>query len=1101
MRRLIGALVVCVSGLALLAGVVRVDAAGGRDEPRVLAVAGADRPRALPDGLPRAIAPAASHKLDRIGRGGPASGGPEAVTYFMHKRLPEGAAYPINRVNRLADKAEAQAIMLRESASLRGTAKGADFIDRWRSVGPGNVGGRTRALVILDAGAAGPGDETMLAAGVAGGIFKTTDGGATWRPVADLLENIAVSALAVDPADPDTIYAGTGEGYFNVDAVKGMGVFKSTDGGETWRQLEETRFPWVAEFAFDYVNKIAVSPDDPKRVYVATRTGVWRHLNAGELQDGKGNTFFWELVLGNPLFLNGINNANGSLLGATDVAVRPAPRAGDPDPAADEIVLAAFGSIQDDGLFITANGGDTWFRVFDESGASDDDVHRIDTPAQGRMTIAFGPRADSSDQGVVYVCMSRNGDTSGVPDAALDIPFGAVINVFRADMSDLAIDRDPDDDTIITDIRLPFGPRLDLSTGGPELNALLLSNPLFSGVCSGVISPTLNQGWYDNIIAVDPSDENTVWVGGVDLFRSDDGGASFGAASYWYLNDSDLAPEDEGFRDRYMHADQHAIVFCPDYDGAANATLYVANDGGIYRTDNANAPVVQTGCIEFEDVDPDPDVEDNRIVPESISGISWEDLNNGYAVTQFYHGDTAAGTRDILVGGTQDNGVIRTFHRECTESWHEILSGDGGYVAIDPDDNNTIYMENQDFGSVYRIRYDESTGIESVDNINSTLGPDTGLFITPMAMDPSDPDVLWTGGYKPWRTTNAGAADPADVLWEAVGDDFNFPGIPPEFDIIARVSAIAVAPSDPDIVYIGFEDGWVARTTNARDAAGSVEWTLFSTGLPVESGYISSIAVDPDDPDVIWVTNSRFTSTGSFGHVFRGTFDPNEPTGETPGVDLSFAFKVMDGTDCDPDDGFDPVLPDVPANWITLRRCGSGDCSGGDCLIFVGTDIGVFVSDDAWTIDADCDPDGDGGQDPSDKVTWYYINIPATGGPDDNLPRTVVETIDLRDPDTIVAFTHGRGAFVADLTRLCGTAVADPCNPADIAAPFGVLDATDLTTFIALYGFVFDSNADVGQERYLIDMPSFDPPEACGDGVIDLQDLSDFLQWHADGCP
>ncbi len=1092
-RRMIGASVVCLSGLALLAGIVRVGGPGRLDESVAVAGVGGDRPVSLPEGLPAALVPAAQHKLERLARARPTSGGPEAVSYFMHKRLPEGAAYPVNQVNRLAEKAEAQAIMLRESASLRGTAKGADFIDRWQPIGPGNVGGRTRALVILDAGTADPGDETMLAAGVAGGIFKTTDGGASWRPVADLLENTAVTTLAVDPSDPDIVYAGTGEGHFNVDAVKGMGVFKSTDGGETWRQLEETQFPWVAEFAFDYVNKIVVSPSDPKRIYAATRTGVWRHLNAGELEDGKGNTFFWELVLGNPLFLHGTNNANGSLLGATDVAVRPAPKAGDPDPVEDEIVLAAFGGIQDDGLFITANGGDTWYQVFDESGASEDEVHRIDTSAQGRMTIAFGPRADSFNGECVYVCMSRNGDTSGVPDAALSIPFGAVLDIFMADMDNLEIDRDSDDN--ITGIHLPFDPRLDLSTGGPELNPLLLSNPLFSGVCGGTISPTENQGWYDNIIAVDPADEDTVWVGGVDLFRSDDGGVSFGAASYWYLADADLDAADEGFRDRYMHADQHAIVFNPDYDGVDNTTMYVTNDGGIYRTNNANAPVVQTGCIEFGGT------EGTSIIPESISDVEWESLNNGYAVTQFYHGDTAAGTRDIVVGGAQDNGVIRTFHRDCTESWHEILSGDGGFVAIDPDDNNTIYMENQDFGSVYRVRYDEATGIESVDNINSTLGPDSGLFITPMAMDPSDPAVLWTGGDMPWRTTNADAADPADVVWEAVGPDFNFPGIPPEFDLIARVSAIAVAPSDPDIVYMGFEDGWVARTTNARDSAGSVEWTLFSTGLPIETAYISSIAVDPDDPDVIWVTNSRFTSTGSFGHVFRGTFDPDMSPGETPGVDLSFSFEVMDGTDCDPEDGFDPVLPDVPANWVTLRRCGSGDCSNGNCLIFVGTDIGVFVSDDAWIIDTDCDPDGDGGQDPSDKVTWYFINIPATGGPDDNLPRTVVNSLDLRDPDTIVAFTHGRGAFIADLTRLCGGAVADPCNPADIAAPFGVLDAADLTAFISLYGFAFDSSADIGQEKYLIDMPSFDPPEVCGDGVIDLQDLADFLQWHSSGCP
>ena len=209
-------------------------------------------------------------------------------------------------------------------------------------------------------------------------------------------------------------------------------------------------------------------------------------------------------------------------------------------------------------------------------------------------------------------------------------------------------------------------------------------------------------------------------------------------------------------------------------------------------------------------------------------------------------------------------------------------------MAIDPTDNNTIYMETSEFGSVYRFRYDPATGIAEAPNINNGLtgGVDYGLFVTPMAIDPSDPGTLWTGGSRPWRTTNADAVDPATVLWEAAGPDFNYPGVPPEFDVIARVSAIAVAPSNPDIVYVGFEDGWMARTENGTDPAGMVEWTIFSTGLPLETAYISSIAVDPDDPDVVWVTNARFTSSGSFGHVFRGAFDPGIDPGNTDGIDF-----------------------------------------------------------------------------------------------------------------------------------------------------------------------------------------------------------------------
>jgi len=97
----------------------------------------------------------------------------------------------------------------------------------------------------------------MYAAGVAGGVWKTTDAGASWAPLADLLPNIAVSCLAMDPHDPNTLYAGTGEGYYNIDALRGAGIFKTTDAGSTWSILDADN-----DLGFRYVNDIVVSPID-----------------------------------------------------------------------------------------------------------------------------------------------------------------------------------------------------------------------------------------------------------------------------------------------------------------------------------------------------------------------------------------------------------------------------------------------------------------------------------------------------------------------------------------------------------------------------------------------------------------------------------------------------------------------------------------------------------------------------------------------------------------------------------------------------------------------------------------------------------------------
>src|SRR5205814_2114581 len=96
----------------------------------------------------------------------------------------------------------------------------------WRWLGPDYIGGRVRSLII---------DRTnpskMFVGSVSGGIWRSDDAARSWRPVDDFMANLAVTAMAMDPTNPNIMYAGTGEGYRNYDAVKGAGIFKSTDGG------------------------------------------------------------------------------------------------------------------------------------------------------------------------------------------------------------------------------------------------------------------------------------------------------------------------------------------------------------------------------------------------------------------------------------------------------------------------------------------------------------------------------------------------------------------------------------------------------------------------------------------------------------------------------------------------------------------------------------------------------------------------------------------------------------------------------------------------------------------------------------------------------
>jgi len=141
----------------------------------------------------------------------------------------------------------------------------------WVERGPNNIGGRTRSLVIH------PNNPSELWAGaVGGGIWRSTDSGSSWAPVDDRMSNLSICSLALVPGSPLTIYAGTGEGFYNGDAIVGNGIYKSIDGGATFTKLAATA-------TWSYTNRIAVSPTTPSLVLAATRSpgGIQRSTNGG----------------------------------------------------------------------------------------------------------------------------------------------------------------------------------------------------------------------------------------------------------------------------------------------------------------------------------------------------------------------------------------------------------------------------------------------------------------------------------------------------------------------------------------------------------------------------------------------------------------------------------------------------------------------------------------------------------------------------------------------------------------------------------------------------------------------------------------------------
>ncbi len=328
----------------------------------------------------------------------------------------------------------------------------------WTSLGPGNIGGRTRAIVIH------PQDPNiMYAASVTGGVWKTTDGGQSWVPQFDSQAVLNIGTLVMDPTNPNVLYAGTGEYY---TAYPGNGIYKTTNGGATWAPLAAT-----ANTQFTYVNKIAISPNNNQRIYAATWGGIWTSGNGGTS---------WSNIL----------STKTAFFGCQDVAVRP-------DMNPDVVFTSCSGA---------TNTGD--YQILQSvNGPAGNFVQVHTQPDMGRISLAIAP----SQPATIYALATDNNTASPY--------YHGLLGVYRSTSGGGA-------GTWTTQV----------SNTDPNItNTLLLTDArtVIGNFCNnaGPITPSAGQGNYDNVIAVDPLNPNVVWAGGVEVFRSDDGGANWGVAS------------------------------------------------------------------------------------------------------------------------------------------------------------------------------------------------------------------------------------------------------------------------------------------------------------------------------------------------------------------------------------------------------------------------------------------------------------------------------------------------------------------------------------------------------------------------------------------
>jgi len=220
----------------------------------------------------------------------------EAAEFFNKKRLPKGEKeFPLEEyfraheqmrqmpqfstsLQRFLTKEEATAFrsnrLNKEAAAPQLEAAG------WAPLGPGNIGGRTRAILINPQDA-----NIMYAAGVSGGVWKSTNAGQSWTPITDMLANITVSTMAFEPGNPNVIYVGSGEGVLGTESdtlgdFRGAGIFKTTDGGATWAR----RYACYCRAAW-------IDPADPDHIILGPADSVDRNGRVEQTRDGGR---YWE---------------------------------------------------------------------------------------------------------------------------------------------------------------------------------------------------------------------------------------------------------------------------------------------------------------------------------------------------------------------------------------------------------------------------------------------------------------------------------------------------------------------------------------------------------------------------------------------------------------------------------------------------------------------------------------------------------------------------------------------------------------------------------------------------------------------------------------
>lgn len=590
------------------------------------------------------------------------------------------------------------------------------------------------------------------------------------------------------------------------------------------------------------ISDIDVHPSNPDKIYVgAASGGIFRVTNNGQTIE--------------PIFDNEMSISVG------DLAIDPSDTNTIYVGTGESSASSNTGAFPGNGIYKSTDGGDSWEHKGLDSSFY---IGRIVVDSKNSDNIyvaAMGKFWGKNEERGIY--RSQDGGDTWQKVLYLNDSTGCIDIVIHPDNPDTLYA------AMWTRIRKPgtricAGPSSGVyrSVDGGD-NWTLLTNGL----------PTSNSSTGKIGLAISESDPNIVYAAYAtheiynyfdNLYKTtnngnswvdvDQSGLSNAYSSFgWYFGNLRVDPNDPdvvyvvGFRTYKStnggvnfsplfgyHVDQHALWIDPSNSNH----LVLGNDGGLYTSTNG--------------------------------GNSWTH-NTNLPITQFYQIEVDYQNPNRYYGGTQDNGTNRTLTGNDND-WHNIYGGDGFYVIVDPVDNNYVYAESQ-YGNIGRST-NGGNSFSSADNgIN---GGDRFNWNSPIVMDPSDHNILYFCSQRVYKTTNQAQN------WTAISNDLtNGPG---NGNLsYGTITTLDVSPQNPDVIYVGTEDGNVWNTTD-----GGNNWNLISATLP--DLWATRVVCDPHDENIAYVTFSGYPFDNYDSHIYKtidGGSNWNSISGDLPSVPLN----------------------------------------------------------------------------------------------------------------------------------------------------------------------------------------------------------------------